>query len=106
MVVLLRQYLLLYVEKNTKHTISEYVYPIEIILWTDVFMPHNMVLKNYKSVHTCIAKIGCPNGDWSGNYLYPIYIGRKCDNRSNVNTILVHKINELNDKEILVYYQE
>ena len=100
------QYLLLYIKDNTGDSISESVYPIEIILWIDPFMPHNMVINNCKSFHTYMAKIGCPSGDLSGSYLYPISLGRKCDNRSNVNIILVNEINELNDKGMLLYYQE
>ena len=65
------------VKDNTLEAIRHAIYPVEIILWTDAFMPHNVVIKKCGYVQTCTATIGRPNDDRSGSYLYPICLGRK-----------------------------
>ena len=69
------------------------LYPVEIILWTNVFMAHNVVIKKCGSVHTCITIIGRPNDDWSGNYLYLIWLGNIDDDRHFVGSNLAKELN-------------
>ena len=67
-------------------------------------MPHNVVIKKCGSVHTCTATIGRPNNDHSGSYLYPIWLGRKDDDRFLVKTKLVEEVNNLSTIGMKVYH--
>ena len=78
--------------ENKEDTVKYSIYPDEIILWTDAFMPLNVVIKNCCSVHTCIATIGRPNGDRSGKYSHAVWLGPKDNDHSLVETGLVEKI--------------
>ena len=49
--------------ENKEDAVKYSIYPVEIILWTNAFLPHNVVIKNCCSVHTYTATIGCPNGN-------------------------------------------
>ena len=58
--------------ENKEDAVKYSIYPVEIILWIDAFMPHNVVIKNCCSVHTCIATIGRPYGDCSGQFSHAV----------------------------------
>ena len=90
--------------ENKEDAIKLSVYPVEIILWTDAFMPHNVVIKNCKSVHTCTATIGRPNGNRSGKFSHPVWLGPKDNDRSFVEKRLVEEINKLSTQGMQVYH--
>ena len=79
---------------NVEDVITKYLYPICVILWTDAFMPHNMLIKNCTSVHACKLTIRLPNGDHLSNFLYTISLGRKLDDWFHVDQKLVDEIND------------
>ena len=89
--------------ENKEDTVKYSIYPVEIILWTNAFMPHNVVIKNCCSVHTCTAIIGCPNGDRSGQFSHAVWLGRNDNNRSLVETRLV-EVNKLSKEVMEVYH--
>ena len=89
---------------NTLEAIRHAIYPVEIILWTDAFMPHNVVIKKCGSVHTCTATIGRPNDDRLGSYSYPIWLDRKDNDRFLVKTNLVEELNNSSTIGMKVYH--
>ena len=67
-------------------------------------MPHNVVIKNCKSVHTCTVTIGRPNGDRSGQFSHAVWLGPKDNDRSLIETRLVEENDKLSNEGMEVYH--
>ena len=92
------------VSSDMSSAYREKVYPLKLILWTDAFQCFNVSINSEASAHTCTATVGAMDGDHSGAYSFPVWLGKKSGNRAEVERLLVQEINELATNTFPVYH--
>ena len=80
------------------------VYPLKLILWTDAFQCFNVSINSQASAHTCTATVGALDGDHSGAFSFPVWLGKKSGNRDEVERLLVEEIKDLSNQPFPVYH--
>ena len=83
---------------------GDQVFPLKLVLWTDAFQCFNVSINSEASAHTCTATVGALDGDHSGSFSFPVWLGRKNGNRDEVERLLVEEINELSNNSFPVYH--
>ena len=68
------------------------LYPIQIGLWLDAFVPHNF---SDKFVHCCVVTIGAREGDHSGRFSFPYWLAPAKNSTDEVEKYLVNELNLL-----------
>ena len=74
------------------HDSVDEIYKIKVIIWSDG--ARTFWFKD-ASVHMCTATIGAPDGDHSGLYTYPIWIGPSSKSPKRVEQIFIDELNRL-----------
>ena len=80
------------------------IFPLKLILWTDAFQCFNVSINSEASAHTCTATVGALDGDHSGSFSFPVWLGRKNGNRDEVERLLAEEINDLSNTSFPVYH--